>query len=304
MSNLWNIRRATKLVSIAFTSFVLVCFLSQRAFADGLPTPWGLGLQIPGSPLEARINDFHNVLLWIITIVTIFVLVLLLYVMVRYNKWTNPKPTTTTHNVVLEIVWTLIPCLILLGIAFISFPLLYYGDRIPTPDLTLKVTGHQWYWSYEYPDQGNIGFDSHAIWDSSDVTQEQADKLVQENQAGWLIKDHKPLRMLEVDNRVVLPVGKVVRVQITSGDVEHSWFEPSLGVNRMAVPGRLNEVWLKLDHEGIYYGQCSMICGNGHGYMPIVIEGVSPEQFAVWAKSKKTTVGNNLSIHLPQYALQ
>jgi cytochrome c oxidase subunit 2 len=183
----------------------------------------------------------------------------------------------------------LIPCLILIGVGFLSFPLLYYTDRVPPPDVTLKVTGHQWYWSYAYTDS-NVSFDSHAIWDSSSVTNDAAAKLVSEASSGWLIKN-KPLRLLEVDNRVVLPVGKVVRVQVAADDVEHSWFVPALGVNRMAVPGRLSELWIKIEKPGIYYGQCSMICGNGHGYMPIVVEGVTPEQFADWLKSKQTNVG-------------
>lgn len=261
----------------------------STAFADeGTPVAWGLGLQAPASPVGRHIDDFHNVLLWIITIISVFVLGLLLYVIARYNKYVNKKSSKTTHNVKLEVVWTLVPCLILIGIALISFPLLYYSDRIPPPDLTLKVTGHQWYWSYEYPDNGGISFDSHAIWDSSDVTEDQAAKLIKDAESGWLVQD-KPLRMLEVDNRVVLPVGKVVRVQIAAGDVEHSWFLPSMGINRMAVPGHLTELWLKVDHEGVYYGQCSMICGRGHGYMPIVIEGVAPEKFAAWAAKKKST---------------
>lgn len=281
--------------NIAFSAILIAALFlglgGTPAFADGIPHAWGLNLQTPGSPLEARIHSFHDVLLWIISIITIFVLGLLLWVMIRYNKWTNPTPTATTHNVKLEIVWTLLPCLILIGIALISFPLLYYGDRSPDKiDMTLKVTGHQWYWSYEYPDNNDVSFDSHAIWDSSDVTKEQSDKLIADASQSWLIKG-EPLRMLEVDNRIVLPVGAVVRVQITASDVEHSWFMPSLAVNRMAVPGRLNEVWLKVEKEGVYYGQCSMICGNGHGYMPIVIEGVSPVQFAAWIQSKKTTTG-------------
>jgi cytochrome c oxidase subunit 2 len=270
---------------------VFASLLTLPAWADGIPHPWGINLQDPGSPIQMRIYDFHTLLLWIISIISVFVLGLLLWVMVRYNKWTNPQPTTTTHNVKLEIVWTLLPCLILIGIALVSFPLLYYSDRAPSKiDMTLKVTGHQWYWSYEYPDNNDISFDSHAIWDSSDVTADQAAKLVADASQGWLIKN-EPQRMLEVDNRVVLPVGAIVRVQITATDVEHSWFVPSMAVNRMAVPGRLNEVWLKVDHEGIYYGQCSMICGNGHGYMPIVIEGVSPDKFAAWVQSKKSSVG-------------
>ncbi len=271
--------------------FIAGLLPASPAWADGIPHSWGINLQDPGSPLQMRIYDFHTALLWVITVISIFVLGLLLWVMIRYNTRTNPKPTTTTHNVKLEIIWTLLPCLILVGVALVSFPLLYYGDRSPEKtDLTLKVTGHQWYWSYEYPDNGGISFDSHAIWDSSDVTDDQAKKLITDASGSWLIKN-EPQRMLEVDNRVVLPVGAYVKVQITGSDVEHSWFVPSMGVNRMAVPGRLNEVWLKVEHEGIYYGQCSMICGNGHGFMPIVIEGVSPDKFAAWVQSKKSSVG-------------
>jgi cytochrome c oxidase subunit 2 len=272
------------------------------AWADGIPHPWGMNLQDAGSPIQAYINSYHQILLWLISAISLFVLGLLLYVIVRYNKVMNPVASTTTHNIKLEVIWTLIPCVILLGIAIIwSFPLLYYTDRMPKTEMTLKVTGHQWYWSYEYPDQNGVNFDSHAIWDSSDVTQDQANKLIADAQSGWLIKG-TPQRMLEVDNRVVLPVGINVRVQITGGDVEHSWFVPALGVNRMAVPGRLNELWLKVDKAGLYYGQCSMICGNGHGYMPIVIEGVSPADFAAWIKSKTGAVGEGIRLDAPHYA--
>lgn len=270
-------------------SLVVLASLLSTAFpalADG-PHAWGIGMQYPGSSIEAWANDFHNILLVIITAVSILVLVLLLYVMARYNKRANPTPSAVTHNVKLEIVWTLVPCLIVAYIAWISFPLLYTIDRMPKPDLTLKVTGHQWYWSYEYPDS-NVAFDSIGIWNAPDVTQAQAETAIKDASSKWLIKS-QPQRLLEVDNRVVLPVGKVVRIQITAADVEHSWFIPSLGVNRMAVPGRLNEVWFKIDHEGLYFGQCSMICGTCHGYMPIVIEGVSQEAFDAWAASKKTS---------------
>jgi cytochrome c oxidase subunit 2 len=277
-------------LSAIMAAFAVLVGGIAPAFADGIPEPWGIGMQTPGSAIEMRINFFHNILLWVISIIALFVLILLIYVMARYNKWSNPKPSRTTHNVKLEVIWTLVPCLILLGLALISFPLLYYTDRVPPADVTLKVTGHQWYWTYAYPDAGNISFDSHAIWDSSDVTQAEAAKLIVDASKGWLIKN-KPLRLLEVDNRVVLPVGKIVRVQITGEDVEHSWFIPSLAVNRMAVPGKLSELWIKIEKPGIYYGQCSMICGNGHGYMPIVIEGVTPEQFASWVQSKKQNVG-------------
>ena len=286
-NRLKNILKTAALLSL-FAAFFCAPF--TPALADGIPTAWGINLQQPGSPIQDKIHDFHNLLLWIISTVSVFVLVLLIIVIVRFNKRANPNPSATAHNSLLEVVWTLVPCLILAGVAFVSFPLLYYTERQPKIDLTLKVTGHQWYWSYEYPDQGDVSFDSHAIWDSSDVTDADAAKLVSESEAGWLVKG-KALRMLEVDNRVVLPVGKNVRIQIAGTDVEHSWFLPSLGVNRMAVPGRLSEVWMRVEHEGVYYGQCSMICGNGHGYMPIVIEGVSQEAFDNWVKAKKTSVG-------------
>ena len=269
---------------------VALCMMlgfTAPAMADG-PHAWGTAMQIPGSSIQSGINDFHNIMLWIITAVSVFVLILLIYVMARYNKGMNPKPSTTTHNVKLEIVWTLIPCLIVAYIAWISFPMLYKIDRMPPPDVTIKVTGHQWYWSYEYPDNGNISFDSMGIWNAPDVTDAQADVAVKEAASKWLIKS-KPQRLLEVDNRIVLPVGKVVRVQIAAGDVEHSWYVPSLGINRMAVPGRLNEVWFKIDHEGLYFGQCSMICGTNHGYMPIVIEGVDPTAFDAWVAAKKAS---------------
>lgn len=256
------------------------------ALAQGVPQPWGLGLQPPGSSMQVRIDDFHDIMLYIISAITAFVLILLVYVILRYNAWANPKPSRTTHNVKLEIIWTLVPCLILLGIAAISFPLLYYTDRAPSVDLTLKVTGRQWYWSYEYPDSGDISFDSRGIWNAADVTDAQAVELIKESEPGWLIKSD-PLRLLEVDNRIVLPTGKNIRVQVTASDVEHSWFIPALGVNRMAVPGKLSELWFRIDREGLYYGQCSMICGTGHGFMPIVIEAVAPDQFAAWIKKKQ-----------------
>lgn len=280
-----------------------LCLLmaAPAALADGIPAAWGLGLQAPGSPAANYIDRFHNIVLVLITVITLFVMLLLLYVILRYNAWMNPRASRTAHNIKLEVIWTIVPCFILIALGCLSFPLLYYTDQMPTPDLTLKVTGHQWYWSYEYPDQGDIAFDSHAIWDSSDVTEQQAEKLMSESSEGWLIHND-PMRLLEVDNRVVLPVGEDIHVDITGGDVEHSWFMPALGVNRMAVPGRLSEVWLRIDHEGIYYGQCSMICGQGHGYMPIVIEGVSPEKFAAWVDSKKKAVGQGIFINAPQYA--
>jgi cytochrome c oxidase subunit 2 len=274
---------------------LIILLSSFSARAEGIPQLWGLGMQPPGSSISWRIYDFHNVLLCIISGVTVLVLGLLIVVMLRFNKRSHPVPTKTTHNVKLEVIWTLVPCLIVLGIAWISFPLLYFMDRMPPPDLTLKVTGHQWYWSYEYPDR-NISFDSLAIWNAPNISDAEVAKALSDNSSHWLIKEDKPLRMLEVDNRVVLPVGKVIRVQITGADVLHSWFVPSLGANRMAVVGRLNEIWFKIDKPGLYFGQCSMICGTGHGYMPIVIEAVMPDQFESWATSKKTAQAQSMTL--------
>ncbi len=279
----------------------IVLLISNLALADGIPQPWGINLQPPASPIEEKIHSLHDALLWIITAICLFVLGLLVYVVLRYNKRANPVPSKTTHNVKLEVIWTIVPILILAGIAFPSFKLLYFSDRLPAQtDMTIKVTGRQWYWSYEYPASG-ISFDSRAIWDQPNTTEEQAMQLVKESSPNWLIKS-EPLRLLEVDNRLVLPVGKTVRVQITAGDVLHSWFLPSMGVNRMAVPGRLNEVWLSVEREGIFYGQCSMICGTGHGFMPIVIEGVSVERFEAWVKSKKTATGQNTNVVTTKFA--
>ena len=251
-----------------------------------MPQLWGMGLQTPGSSVEREIQHFHQILLAVIVAVVVLVLGLLITVIVRFNARRHPVPSTRTHHLKLEIIWTLVPCVIVLGIAALSFPLLYKIDRMPPPDLTLKVTGHQWYWSYEYPDYPKLAFDSMAIWNVPDVTQTDADTAIRQASAHWLIQE-PPVRLLEVDNRVVLPVGKVIRVQITGTDVLHSWFVQSIGINRMAVVGRLNEVWFTLDQPGLYRGQCSMICGAGHAYMPIVIEAVPPDQFQRWATQQK-----------------
>ncbi len=270
-----------------FALGLLAVLVSVPARAEGIPMPWGMWLQHPATEISTRVYNFHNLLLAIITLIVIFVFALLVIVAVRFNKRANPVPATFTHHVKLEIIWTVVPCIIVLIIAFISFPLLYASEKMPAPDLTLKVTGHQWYWSYEYPDN-NISFDSIGIWNTPEVTDAQAAAAVKDAEPHWLIKEDQPRRLLEVDNRVVLPVGKVVRVDITGADVLHSWFVPSLSANRMAVTGRVNEIWFKIDKPGLYFGQCSMICGTGHGYMPIVIEGVTQDQYDAWVVSKKS----------------
>jgi len=231
------------------------------------PQPWQMNFQPPATPVMERLVDFHDELLIIITLITIFVLGLLAYVMVRFHHTRHPLPTRTSHNPVIEILWTVVPVVILVLIAIPSFKLMYYMDRVPNADMTIKVTAHQWYWSYEYPDLGGLGFDSN---------------LIQE-------KDLKPgqKRLLEVDNPLVVPVDTNVRVQVTGSDVIHSWFVPSFGVQEYAVIGRLNESWFRVEHEGTYYGECNQICGVNHAFMPINVVAVSKPDFQKWLGDAK-----------------
>lgn len=229
--------------------------------------PWQMGLQPTGSPIMAEIAKFNTMLTIIIAMIVLLVLVLLVVVLLRFNARRHPTPSRRTHNTALELAWTFIPVLILAVIAVPSLPLLYHITRIPKADMTIKITGHQWYWSYQYPDNGDFGFDAYIVDD----------------------EDLKPgeLRLLETDNHVVLPTGTVIRLQITGGDVIHSWMVPSLGVQMYAVPGRLNEAWVRIDRAGLYYGQCNQICGVNHGFMPIEIEAMSKPAFAAWAAEAK-----------------
>jgi cytochrome c oxidase subunit 2 len=227
------------------------------------PHPWQMNFQPAASPVAERFHEFHNFLLVLITLITIFVLGLMAYVAVRFRASRNPTPSRTTHNTTIEVLWTVIPVVILVVMAVPSFKLLYYVDRAHDAEMTVKVTGHQWYWSYEYPDNGNFTFDSNHVQDA-DLKSGQ-------------------IRLLSVDNHIVLPVDTTVRVLITSGDVMHSWFVPPVGVQMYAVPGRLNETWVKVEREGTFYGQCNQICGINHGFMPIEIEAVSKDKFKQWA---------------------
>jgi len=209
--------------------------------------------------------SFHNWLIWLITIISLFVLVLLFIIIFKFNTKANPKPTKTTHNTFLEIAWTAIPVLILVIMAVPSFKLLYKADVIPEAHMTVKAIGHQWYWSYEYPDQ-EISFDSFML------TKEEL------SQHGYSEDEY----LLATDNPVIVPVGSVVRMQVTGADVLHAWKIPAFGVHMDAVPGRLNETWYKVDKEGTYFGQCSELCGLNHSYMPIVVKAVSKEKYKKW----------------------
>ena len=283
--------RAFLCVGAAFLFALFVFPASTFAHVIGAPEPWGFDLQKAYSPVKEVFHDFHNFLLIIITLITLFVLGLLVYVIVRYNARANPKPASFTHNVKLEIIWTLVPVLILVVILVPSLKILFYSDKTTEADLTIKAVGHQWYWSYEYPDHGGFTFDSRPIWDGPATTAEDAAKLIAESSPHWLIPTQQPLRLLEVDHRIVVPVHANIRVLTTADDVIHSWAMPALGVKKDAVPGRMNETWMRIEQEGVYYGQCSEICGTGHGYMPIVVEAVSKEKFSDWVSSKQKQAG-------------
>ncbi len=233
----------------------------------GQPHPWQFGLQEGVTILKDGIHDFHTLLMVIITVITLLVVALLVYVMMRFNHRANPNPSTTTHNTLIEVAWTILPIIVLVVIAIPSFKRLYEQERIPAADVTIKAIGNQWYWSYEYPDNGNFTFDATMIAD----------------------KDLKPgqLRLLETENAVVLPVNSNIRVLITAADVLHSWAMPAFGVKKDAVPGRINQVWFNARQEGTYYGQCSELCGALHGYMPIKVEIVSKEKYAAWVEDAK-----------------
>lgn len=254
--------------------------LPESALAGtGMPSPWQMNLQGAATEVSEYIHWFHDWLNVIIFTISIFVLGLLIYVAWRFNERKNPVPSKTTHNALLEVAWTVIPVLILVVIAIPSFRLLKLQLEIPQSDLTVKVTGKQWYWSYEYPqDGGAFGFDSLML------DEKQRAEAIASNK----IAAAESPRLLAVDNEAVVPVGKVVRVQVTAADVIHKFTVPSFGIKIDAIPGRLNETWFRADREGIYYGQCSFICGQNHAYMPIAFRVVSAERYAAWlAESKK-----------------
>lgn len=251
-------------------------FAALPAFAEeaNLPQNWQLGLQKPASERMTDIVWMHDFLLWIITAITLFVLALLVWIVVRYNARSNPVPSQVTHHTGLEVAWTIIPVAILVAIAIPSFRLLYFEETMPKVDLTIKAIGHQWYWSYEYPDNGNFAFDANMLDDAKAAAA------------------HEP-RLLATDNHVVVPVGSVIRVLTTGADVIHSWTIPEFGAKMDAVPGRINQTWFKADREGIFYGQCSELCGARHAFMPIEVEVVSKERFAQWVAEAQHKFGSN-----------
>jgi cytochrome c oxidase subunit 2 len=259
-------KQAARLLIVVVLAVVATAAAGAVAWAAE-PHPWQLGFQPPATPVQARLEAFNNELTVIIGLITVFVLGLVLYVIVRFNHQRHPVPTRTSHNTVIEILWTVVPVLILVIIAIPSFKLMYYMDRVPNPDMTIKVTGHQWYWSYQYPDHGGLAFDSNLV--------QEAD-----------LKPGQP-RLLTVDNPLVVPVDTNIRVLITSTDVMHDWFVPSFGVQEYAIIGRLNESWFRIEHEGVYRGQCDQLCGINHAFMPIEIKAVAKDAFKRWLVDAK-----------------
>jgi cytochrome c oxidase subunit 2 len=262
-----NGQMGRRLLGIAVAGVALAA--GGKAFAElGQPAPWEVRLQEAATPVMENITWFHNFLFVLITLITLFVLALLITVVVKFNARTNPVPSRTTHNTLIEVAWTLVPVLILVGIAVPSFRLLFLQLDVPKPDLTIKVTGKQWYWSYAYPDNGKFEFDS------------------------LLAQDKQP-RLLGVDNEMVVPVNKVVRIQTTGADVIHSFAVPAFGIKIDSIPGRLNETWFKATKTGMFYGQCSELCGKDHAFMPIAVRVVSDQEFASWVETAKKKFATN-----------
>jgi cytochrome c oxidase subunit 2 len=256
-----------RLIAFLATSCVAVLAGGTAVLAaTGEPEPWQMGLQPPATPVAQDITWFNDFLFWIIAAIAAFVLALLLIVIFRFNARANPVPSRTTHNTFIEVVWTVVPVLILVAIAVPSFRLLFFQLEVPKPDLTIKATGKQWFWSYDYPDQ-KIQFDSLIVQDKD-------------------LKPDQP-RLLTVDNEVVVPVNKVVKVLVTGADVIHSFAVPSFGIKIDAVPGRINDTWFKAEHVGVYRGQCSELCGRNHAFMPIVVRVVSEKDYQAWLTTAK-----------------
>ena len=261
-----------RVAALAATIGVILAGAGIALAGDGQPSMWQLGFQQPATSVMDRIESFHHVLLYVIVAISLFVLGLLVYIAVRFNARANPTPSRTTHNTLLEVAWTLIPVLILVGIAIPSFRLLFYQLSIPAMsaeagDVTIKATGKQWFWSYSYPDHGGFEFDSLMVRDPAQLK-------------------GRP-RLLAVDNEVVVPVNKNVRIITTGADVIHAFAVPAFGIKIDSIPGRINETWFRASREGIYYGQCSELCGKDHAYMPIAVRVVNEDEFKKWVEGAR-----------------
>jgi len=254
------------LLLMAFMAFMGGAIIPSPAYA-AQPVPWQLDLQPAATPIMEQTASLHTFLLYLAFAISLFVLLLLAYVMIRFNAKANPVPSKTSHNTSLEIIWTLIPVLILIVVSVPSFSLLYAQKTLPPIDMTIKATGYQWYWGYEYPDHDNIEFDALMLFDDE-------------------LAEGQP-RLLTTDNAVVVPVDTNVRVIVTAADVIHNWAMPAFGIKMDAVPGRLNETWFRAEKTGTYYGQCSELCGARHAFMPIMVKVVTKEEFEAWVEQAK-----------------
>ncbi|MAV86731.1 MAG: cytochrome c oxidase subunit II [Rhodospirillaceae bacterium] len=257
-----------KFSSLVSLSVASICLLWTQVSHAAEPTPWQWYFQSPATPVMEQIIEFHNLMFFVEVGIVLLVLGLMVYIVVKFNSKANPEPTKTTHNTALEVLWTVIPIVILIVFAVPSMKLLFFMEKAQNPEMTLKVTGNQWYWSYQYPDNGNFEFDSNIIPD----------------------EDIKPgqRRLLEVDNQVVLPVNTEIKVLLTARDVMHNWAVPAFGIKMDTIPGRINETWVKVTKIGTYYGQCSELCGVAHSRMPIAVKVVSKEDFKKWLKKAKS----------------
>ena len=273
-------RTALKRATLGLTLATGLMALGGSALAN--PSPWEIDLQPAATPIMEMIHRFNTGVTIVMVLIVLLVLALLVYTILRFNAKANPVPSRTSHNTLIEVIWTVVPILVLVGIAVPSFALLFAEhdparaiagfDPAKDRQLTIKATGSQWYWSYEYPDNGDISFDSLLLRDANGTPTGEP-------------------RLLAVDNKMVVPVGVVIRMQVIGSDVIHSFAVPSFGIKIDAVPGRLNETWFRVDREGTYYGQCSELCGRDHAYMPIAVEAVSQDKFDAWAKAAATDVG-------------
>ena len=275
--------RLSRAATLSLLTLIALAALCGVAMAQQ-PTPWEMSMQPAHSPVQTNIEWLNGLLFYLITAIVVFVAGMLLFTIWKFGRGRHPKSNRVSHNTLLEVAWTIVPALILVVIAIPSFRLLYYEDRVRDADMTIKVIGHQWYWEYNYPDQGNLDFTSYPV-----------------------DKDNPPpgtKRLLDVDNQLVVPVGKNIRILTTGGDVIHSWFIPSLGVQRYAIPGHTIETWVRVDQPGTYYGECNQICGTNHSNMPISIKGVTPTEFAAWTVTAKakfasdTTPASTAPIHI------
>ena len=263
-----HLRRVLTRVAPVFMASPILALAAMTPAMAQTPHPWEMGLQAPHSPVEVNIHSLHTLVTWLMVLVVVFVAALLGYVIWKFDAKKHPVASRTSHNTILEVAWTVLPVLILVVIAIPSFRLVYFEDRTRDADLTIKVTGHQWFWEYTYPDSGNIDFNSTMIADAA----------------------LKPgdLRHLAVDNPLVVPAGRNVRVLTTGADVIHSFFVPSLGVQRYAIPGRTIETWFKVDKPGDYFGECNQICGTNHSVMPIHVKAVTDDEYKAWLVTAKT----------------